>query len=458
MSTFSTFAGYQLVSSGDLKRVLEDTKALLDSNSSTEPILIFDHSTGRQVDFDFRGSVEDVLARVGAKDAVEGQTSNKAGKGRPRLGVVPAEVTLLPRHWEWLSAQPAKASGTLRRLVEEARAREGSDPRLRIQALGNLLWSLGGNLPGFEEATRALYAQDRNKFFALSDSWPGDLPAFVRAWLDPEGPRSVPVGAIGAGSASPAPEDQALLEDLYKDTPRQGPGGEAQTEQALQLVRAAGAALGPGSRILDLGCGTGAQTLVLASNTGSEVVAVDLLQGFLDRLGDRVREAGFGGRVKTLRASMDALPFEEGGFDLIWAEGSAYNVGFREGLTAWRRLLKRGGFLGVTELCWFGAGPRPVEVETYWKSEYPAIDTVGAKLRVAEDCGYVPAGFFTLPRTCWIENYYGPLEQGLEPFLARQGHSAEALRVVEGVRSELDLYGRFGAFYGYAFFILQKRE
>lgn len=175
---YTAFAGFRRIASGDLRAVLTAVKNLVERDA--EGVLIFDHSTGRQVDFDLRGSMEDVFARL------EPETeSAKAGKGRPRLGVVAGEVTLLPRHWEWLAAQPLKASGTLRRLVDEARAKDAADPKKRIEALGNILWSLAGNLPNFEEASRALYAGDSARFLSFADSWPEDAASFVREWMDP---------------------------------------------------------------------------------------------------------------------------------------------------------------------------------------------------------------------------------------------------------------------------------
>lgn len=184
---YSAFSGSRLIASGDLRTVLGGVKGF--AEASAEPFLIFDHSNGRQVDFDLRGSLDEALARVqtgpgsAPSEGAAGAGSAKAGKGRPRLGVVAGEVTLLPRHWEWLAAQPLKASGTLRRLVDEARAKDAHDPRKRIEALGTLLWSLAGNLPRFEDASRALYSGDRDGFLAIASEWPGDLGPFCRDWL-----------------------------------------------------------------------------------------------------------------------------------------------------------------------------------------------------------------------------------------------------------------------------------
>ena len=455
MNTYSTFAGYRLVATGDLRTVISATKALLDARTGPgggeETILIFDHAKGRQVDFDFRGSLEDVLAR--ALPPADDAPPAKAGKGRPKLGVVSAEVTLLPRHWEWLASQPTKASGTIRRLVEDARTKEGTDPKRRAEALGNLLWSLGGNLPDFENATRALYALDAGRLFSITDAWPGDLPSFVRNWFRPAGPGPA---ASGEAGAAPTAARLALMEDLYRDAPRQGPGGDDQTSRALELAVSAGAEVGPEARIADLGCGTGAQTLSLAGLTGADIDAVDILPSFLERLAERARKAGFGKRIRPLRASMADLPFADGEFDAIWAEGSIYNLGFREGLSAWRRFLKPGGVVCASELSWFGAS-RPAELEAYWNREYPGVDTVAAKLRIAEECGYFPVGYFPLPGKCWTEGYYRPLEALIDPFLARHGGGAEAKSVAEELRTEHALYERYGNYYGYGFYVLKKR-
>lgn len=158
---FWAFRGTTRVASGPLDQVLAAVRSSGDADGT---VLFFDHATGRQTDFDWSRPAE------------------KPGPGRPKLGVVSTEVTLLPRHWDWLNAQPARASGTLRRLVEEAMAREASDPQKRLEALGRILWAVAGNEPGFEEASRALYAGDRARLEVLAAGWSGDLPELVRSW------------------------------------------------------------------------------------------------------------------------------------------------------------------------------------------------------------------------------------------------------------------------------------
>ncbi len=138
-------------------------------------VFIFEDRTGRQTDFDLSGSLEDVLARALPETA----STARPGPGRPRLGVVPREVTLLPRHWEWLETQRGGASATLRRLIDEARKKDPEGERLQQAqaATDRFLGVMAGDLSGYEEAARALYQRDRGSFLAHSAAWPGDIRA-----------------------------------------------------------------------------------------------------------------------------------------------------------------------------------------------------------------------------------------------------------------------------------------
>ncbi len=167
---YTAFVGTRRLATGPLDEVVLVARPYHDNRQG--PLLAFDHATGLQRDFDWREPLPETVP-----EAVP-----KAGPGRPRLGVVSTEVTLLPRHWEWLNAQPARASGTLRRLVEDAMAREATDPKRRLEALGKILWAVAGNEPGFEEAGRALYAGDTTRLAKLTAGWSGDLAAFVADW------------------------------------------------------------------------------------------------------------------------------------------------------------------------------------------------------------------------------------------------------------------------------------
>jgi hypothetical protein len=177
--TYTAFAGERLIVSGPLETMLRATKQCLDAGE-LRPVLIFEDQTGTQVDFDFSGTPDQVLARIAEHPLFASRETGpktQSGPGRPKLGVVCREVSLLPRHWEWLEAQPGGISGALRRLVEEARKRTPNRERARLarEAASKFMWVMAGNLPGFEEASRALFAKDDPRVSELSQGWPEDI-------------------------------------------------------------------------------------------------------------------------------------------------------------------------------------------------------------------------------------------------------------------------------------------
>lgn len=244
-----------------------------------------------------------------------------------------------------------------------------------------------------------------------------------------------------------------LLIDLHQANPRQGPGDDEQTALALRLT-----GLDPAAplTVADIGCGTGASTLALAGLLPqSRVTAVDFLAPFLARLQHRCEAAGVSSHVTPLEASMESLPLGEGQFDLLWSEGAIYNMGFENGVKSWRRFLKPGGVLAVSELTWT-TGHRPPELQAHWAREYPEVDTASAKIGVLERHGYSPLGYFVLPASCWLDNYYRPLQAGFGDFLSRHAHSEAARAVVSEHEQEIALYEKHKANYGYGFYVAQK--
>jgi hypothetical protein len=168
----TAFVGAQMVAHGDLAVVATAAHG----NRDQSP-LIFDDVTGRTVELDLRGSVEDVLARLPPTTP-----PSKPGRGRPKLGVTAREVTLLPRHWDWLATQSGGASAALRRLVDQARREAGAGDAARQahEVTYRVMTALAGDLPHYEESTRALFANDRERFDALTADWPADIGDYVR--------------------------------------------------------------------------------------------------------------------------------------------------------------------------------------------------------------------------------------------------------------------------------------
>lgn len=247
-------------------------------------------------------------------------------------------------------------------------------------------------------------------------------------------------------------DDLQLLVDLHKDATRQGPGGEAETRMSIAL---SGLAAAKNLRVADIGCGSGASTLVLARHLDAVITAVDFIPEFLARLEGAAERAGVASRIATIEASMDTLPFGESELDAIWSEGAIYNMGFESGVETWRKFLRRGGILAVSELTWLTRA-RPAELQAHWERTYSEVDTASAKLAVLEKHGFLPLGYFVLPEHCWLDNYYRPMERRFAGFLEAHAHADAARAIVECEKREISLYERYRAFVSYGYYIARK--
>jgi uncharacterized protein len=182
-SGFTAFQDVRRIASGGMAEVAAHCKRAIDTDPLSA-VLIFEDSTGRQIDLDFRGSLDEVLARFYATDvsAAPPEHAARRGPGRPKLGVVAREVTLLPRHWDWLNSQSGGASVALRKLVEAA-SREAAPrdrARLALEAVDRFTQAMAGNLPGYEEVMRAFYRNDDDLFHRLTQAWPVDIGDHAR--------------------------------------------------------------------------------------------------------------------------------------------------------------------------------------------------------------------------------------------------------------------------------------
>ena len=218
------------------------------------------------------------------------------------------------------------------------------------------------------------------------------------------------------------PEPQLFVE-LTEGLPRQGPGSDECTRRALSMVPERASI----SRILDSGCGPGAQTLVLAQGTEAQIIALDLRSRFLNELRGRAVAAGVSERVSLVCGSMADAGFRDSSFDLIWSEGAIYIVGLERGLRDWSRLLKHGRCIVVSEATWLVANP-PAEPAEFWKQHYPGMKSIDENLECAERAGYGPLGHFTVSSEDWWKNYYfarreTPVEAALEVRRRCQSHA-----------------------------------
>jgi cyclopropane fatty-acyl-phospholipid synthase-like methyltransferase len=245
-----------------------------------------------------------------------------------------------------------------------------------------------------------------------------------------------------------------LLVDLHIGGMRQGPGGTEETALAVTLSGLRGK---PDLRIADIGCGSGASSLVLAEELDAHITAVDFLPEFLEVLERKATSAGVAERITTLTQSMDDLPFKEGSLDAIWSEGAIYNMGFEAGVAAWKHFLKPGGILAVSEITWL-TDERPADLQAHWDQEYSEIDTASAKIAILEKHGFSPMGYFVLPEHCWLDNYYRPLQDRFSNFLKTHNSSEAARAIVAAEEAEIELYERNRAFVSYGYYIAKKED
>jgi SAM-dependent methyltransferase len=152
---------------------------------------------------------------------------------------------------------------------------------------------------------------------------------------------------------------------------------------------------------------------------------------------------------------MDNLPFQEEELDMFWSEGAIYNIGFERGLNEWRKFLKPGGYVAVTEASWF-TDERPEEINQFWEDAYPEIDTIPNKVAQMQKAGYIPVATFILPENCWTEHFYALQVSAQETFLKKHAGNQAAEDLVANERHEAQLYAKYKAYYGYVFYIGKK--
>jgi ubiquinone/menaquinone biosynthesis C-methylase UbiE len=239
--------------------------------------------------------------------------------------------------------------------------------------------------------------------------------------------------------------------EYFRKAPRQGPGSECTTKLAAGFIENIGRDL----NILDVGCGAGRQTIQLAKYLRCNITALDFFPAMLDEFNSRVHEADLCTCIKSVRGSMDNMPFQDEEFDLIWSEGAIFIMGFKNGIKEWRKFVKKGGYIAVTDASWLTT-TRPDEINNYWNNCYPDIDSISNNINAIEEAGYIPVASFVLPEDCWIENYYLPLMKHDEEFLKRHNYSEDAKAVVNETSEEYRMYTIYKDYYSYVFYIMKK--
>ena len=238
---------------------------------------------------------------------------------------------------------------------------------------------------------------------------------------------------------------------VFEFLPRQGPGCTGATRKAFSYLPP----LPKDAKILDIGCGSGTQTRDLAALTSGTITAVDNHQPFLDSINAWAVKGGLEGRIQIHCASMDALPFEPGQFDLIWSEGAIFIMGFFEGLRAWKPLLKKGGYMVVSDAAWFEPNP-PQELVQWWEKEGYIPKTENQLTEQVRNAGLHLIATYRLPEAGWWENYYIPMLARIAELRKTHGADPACAAILDSFEYEAEMYRKYKQYYGYTFFVMQN--
>ena len=238
--------------------------------------------------------------------------------------------------------------------------------------------------------------------------------------------------------------------EIFKKLPRQGPGCTQITKKAFECI--------PehieSPVIIDIGCGTGTQTLDLAMLSGGLVYALDNYKPFLDILSAKAEQKNL--QITPVCGSMDNLPFNEKFFDIVWAEGSIYNIGVKKGLCYFKKFLKPGGYLACSEVVWLKNNP-PAELKQFWNNDYPAMTDITSCIDIIKSAGYILIDNFTLSKNAWTDNYYTPLLKLIDQYSQSEKDNPQIISFLELMKKETEIFHKYNQWFGYEFFIMRKQ-
>ena len=242
-----------------------------------------------------------------------------------------------------------------------------------------------------------------------------------------------------------------LIIETHVGLERQGPGSPEMTIKALSFLDD----LGKISRVADLACGTGGQTMVLAQHISGTITGVDICSDFINIFNKNAKKLNIQDRVNGIVASMEDLSFQKEEFDLIWSEGAIDNIGFEKGINYWKSFLKKNAYLAVTCPSWF-TDERPSELEKFWADAGCNLDTIGHNISIMQKSGYTLIATFQLPEKCWTENYFVPRIAAEKTLLEKYPGNETVEAFIKDDKYEVELYSKYKQYYGYVFYIGRK--
>jgi len=240
--------------------------------------------------------------------------------------------------------------------------------------------------------------------------------------------------------------------EIFESLPRQGPGDEASTKRAFRKLTE----LPEHPEILDVGCGTGNQTMTLAKVTPGKITALDNHPPFIEILKHNICRTDYADRIQSVVGDMASMNFPDGSFDLIWSEGAANIIGFKKALDAWKPLLRPKGYMVISELVWFREEV-PQEIREYFNRVYPDMKYYQHNYPIVEAAGYKMIHYFPLPRKSWWTDYYTPAEKKIVELRRKYRDNKDAQVAFDSFQLEIAMHRKYSPYYGYGFYIMRKK-
>ncbi|MGV8109818.1 class I SAM-dependent methyltransferase [Methanospirillum sp.] len=240
---------------------------------------------------------------------------------------------------------------------------------------------------------------------------------------------------------------------IFESLPRLGGGDDEHTKKAFLLI-----ADPPeqGGEILDVGCGKGMQTIALARLCPScRIIASDIHQPYLDVVNEKIISEGFTGRIKTVCASMIDLPFEKEAFDIIWAEGCSSIIGIEKAIRYWKSLLKRGGYIMISDIFWFTKTPSD-EPRDFFDEYHPSMMFEDEGFDIVRNAGLEMVGSFRLPSHVWEESYYGKMREKFGELEEEYAKDEPALMVIRGLKRQMKIFEKYSDEFGNTYIVMRK--
>jgi ubiquinone/menaquinone biosynthesis C-methylase UbiE len=246
---------------------------------------------------------------------------------------------------------------------------------------------------------------------------------------------------------------EQIFYELFYGLPRLAPGSKEETLKAFNLLPLVNEDL----KVLDLGCGTGMQTINLAEVVEGKITAIDNHQPFLNVLQERANQQNLSHKIEVKVGDITNLNESKNYYDLIWAEGAIYIIGLNKALSCLRQFLKPQGFLVFSELVWLEKSP-PLEAKVFWEEEYPDMETLEDNLKLINSHNYKLIDNFPLPKSAWLDNYYLPLEASLIKAKEKYKDNQLVNQFIAQNQKEIEIFRLYNNSYNYVFFLLQNQS